>query len=232
MLETCPRGEEKTNLFACIFLQHLPREIRVLLARETTRTRRSWQSRRMSCGRCTTPTVAAASTLCNRTVWKETSLPPCGRATGSEAAAAPEGAATAADEEAEAVDAPLRQLRSRRPPRRPGWLQVSASSIGDMVSWPLPAPPPAAGRETAEPGATKCGRPRRTSPPHRRHLWSSISCGHWGLIQYLSSFVGGGAHGTALEESRRPGYIMLGVEAVGNLFCGPKICLDISPSKG
>jgi hypothetical protein len=30
MLETCPRGEEKSNLFACIFLQ--PREIRVLLA--------------------------------------------------------------------------------------------------------------------------------------------------------------------------------------------------------
>jgi hypothetical protein len=33
MLETCPRGEEKTNLFACIFLQGLPREIRVLLAK-------------------------------------------------------------------------------------------------------------------------------------------------------------------------------------------------------
>ncbi len=32
-METCPRGEEKTNLFACIFLQRLPREIRVLLAR-------------------------------------------------------------------------------------------------------------------------------------------------------------------------------------------------------
>jgi hypothetical protein len=33
MLEVCPRGEEKTNLFACLFLQRLPREIRVLLAR-------------------------------------------------------------------------------------------------------------------------------------------------------------------------------------------------------
>jgi hypothetical protein len=32
MLETWPRGEEKSNLFACIFLQPLPREIRVLLA--------------------------------------------------------------------------------------------------------------------------------------------------------------------------------------------------------
>jgi hypothetical protein len=33
MLEICPRGEEKTTLFACMFLQRLPRELRVLLAR-------------------------------------------------------------------------------------------------------------------------------------------------------------------------------------------------------
>jgi hypothetical protein len=32
MLEMCPRGEEKTNLFACLFLQRLPREIKVLLS--------------------------------------------------------------------------------------------------------------------------------------------------------------------------------------------------------
>jgi hypothetical protein len=33
MLEVCPRGEEKTELFTCLFLQHLPRELRILLAR-------------------------------------------------------------------------------------------------------------------------------------------------------------------------------------------------------
>jgi hypothetical protein len=33
MLEMCPRGEEKTNLFACLFLQRLPCEIRALLSR-------------------------------------------------------------------------------------------------------------------------------------------------------------------------------------------------------
>jgi hypothetical protein len=33
MLEGCPRGEEKTELFACLFLQRLPRELRILLAR-------------------------------------------------------------------------------------------------------------------------------------------------------------------------------------------------------
>jgi hypothetical protein len=33
MPEICPRGEEKTELFACLFLQQLPREQRILLAR-------------------------------------------------------------------------------------------------------------------------------------------------------------------------------------------------------
>jgi hypothetical protein len=33
MLEICPRGEEKSHLFACLFLRRLPREIRVLLTK-------------------------------------------------------------------------------------------------------------------------------------------------------------------------------------------------------
>ncbi len=33
MLEICPRGEEKSLLFACLFLRRLPREIRVLLTK-------------------------------------------------------------------------------------------------------------------------------------------------------------------------------------------------------
>jgi hypothetical protein len=33
ILEICPRGEEKTELFACLFLQQLPRELRILLTR-------------------------------------------------------------------------------------------------------------------------------------------------------------------------------------------------------
>jgi hypothetical protein len=49
MLEFCPRGEEKTNLFACLFLQRLPREIRVLLARVDHKDPKA--RRRTSCGR-------------------------------------------------------------------------------------------------------------------------------------------------------------------------------------
>jgi hypothetical protein len=43
MLEICPRGEEKTDLFACLFLQKLPRE-----RTRTRRIPRPWLSRLMS----------------------------------------------------------------------------------------------------------------------------------------------------------------------------------------
>jgi hypothetical protein len=33
MLEICPRGEERSHQFACLFLRRLPREIRVLLTK-------------------------------------------------------------------------------------------------------------------------------------------------------------------------------------------------------
>jgi hypothetical protein len=50
MLETCPRGEEKSNLFVCIFLQRLPREIRVLLANVDHKDPKAWRPGRTSCG--------------------------------------------------------------------------------------------------------------------------------------------------------------------------------------
>jgi hypothetical protein len=37
MLEICPRGEEKNNFFMFLFLQRLPRELRVMLAEEHQR---------------------------------------------------------------------------------------------------------------------------------------------------------------------------------------------------
>jgi hypothetical protein len=50
MLEVCQRGEEKTNLFACLFLQRLPREIIVLLARVEHKYPKLRPSRQMKCG--------------------------------------------------------------------------------------------------------------------------------------------------------------------------------------
>jgi hypothetical protein len=53
MLEICPRGEERSHLFTCLFL----RRSGSCSPRWTTRTRRSSPSRQTSCGPCT-PTTA------------------------------------------------------------------------------------------------------------------------------------------------------------------------------
>jgi hypothetical protein len=50
MLKICQRGEEMTELFACLFLQQLPREIRV---QWTTRSPRRWRPRLTGTGGCT-----------------------------------------------------------------------------------------------------------------------------------------------------------------------------------
>jgi hypothetical protein len=118
MLETCPRGEEKTNLFACIFLQRLPERSGSCWQEWITRTRRSWLSRQTSCGLYMTTTAAAPSPQFSRTAWREILSPPCRRATGSIAEAA--AAAAAVDEAEGAAGALPRKWRSRRPPRRPG----------------------------------------------------------------------------------------------------------------
>jgi hypothetical protein len=76
MLETCPRGEEKTNLFACIFLQRLPREIRVLLAKADQKDTKTLRHRRTSCGLFMTTTVAAAAWRLYRRIQRRIMWPP------------------------------------------------------------------------------------------------------------------------------------------------------------
>jgi hypothetical protein len=162
MLETCPRGEEKTNLFACIFLQRLPRKIRVLLAKAdhkdpktlATQADKLWALHDTSNGGGGVAAVQESP---------DSDFVAAISETGGGAAVPPAAAAEAA-----AARRPP-GCPSRRLPRRPGWPPGSASITGDMERPPLPVSSPAAGRETAMPGATKRGRPRRASSSHR---WS------------------------------------------------------------
>jgi len=184
MLETCPRGEEKTNLFACIFLQRLPREIQILLAKAdhkdpktlATQADKLWAS-------TTTATAAAAWRPCKR-IQTRISWPPSPE-TGGVAAVPPAGRPAAAGEAGAAKQLP--GCQSRRLPRRPGWPPASASSTGDMERPPIPVSSPAAGREMAVPGATKRGRPRRATPPQRQLNGPPFFGRHRRLLQYLSS---------------------------------------------
>jgi hypothetical protein len=52
MWKVCPRGEERSHLFACLFLCRLPREIWVLLTKVDQKDPKSWQSRQTSYGPC------------------------------------------------------------------------------------------------------------------------------------------------------------------------------------
>jgi hypothetical protein len=179
MLETCPRGEEKTNLFTCIFLQRLPWEIRVLLAKADTRTRRRWPHRRTSCGPSTTTAMAAAAWRLYRKIQTRILWPPS-LETGGAAAVPPAGRPTAAGEAAAAKRPP--GCRSRRLPRRPGWPPASASNTGDTARLPLLASSPAAGRETAVPGQLNA-----VVPGQLLHLTDSLTGRHF-LVDTGASF--------------------------------------------
>ncbi len=193
MLETCPSGEEKTNLFACIFLQRLPREIRVLLAKATTKTRRRRPLRRTSCGPSTTTPTAAAAWRLYRKIQTRILWPPS-LETGGVAVVPPAGRPAAAKRPP--------GYRSQRLPRRPGWPPASASNTGDMARPPLLASSPAAGMETAVPGATKRGRPRPASSPHRQLNGPPFSSRHRRLIQHLSPSFFGSWFWSSSQESQ------------------------------
>jgi hypothetical protein len=78
MLETCPRGEEKSNLFACIFLQRCRGRSVFCWQTWTTRTPRHWRPERTSCWPFTTtqaPLPPLQSPWCSRRDRRWTSSP-------------------------------------------------------------------------------------------------------------------------------------------------------------
>ncbi len=162
MLETCPRGEEKTNLFACIFLQRLPREIRVLLAKAdhkdpktpATQADELWALHDTSNGG---GGVAAVQESSDSDF--VAAISGDRRRGGGSARGKTRGSGRGRGGRAAPRLPP--GCPSRRLPRRPGWPPGSASSTGDMERPPIPVSSPAAGRETAVPGATKRGRPQQ-----------------------------------------------------------------------
>jgi hypothetical protein len=159
MLEVCPRGEEKTNLFACFFLQRLLREIKVLLARVNHKNPKALAQQAdelwaLHDGHSKTVAAVQPDFGDGEMV---AALRTGDRGRGGAAHGAGPGVLLAAPVAAEAVAA-LR-LRSLRRQGRRGWRLGSASSIGAIARPPLPVPSPAHGRETARPGATKCLSP-------------------------------------------------------------------------
>jgi hypothetical protein len=158
MREMCPRGEEKTNLFACLFLQRLPREIRVLLSRVDHKDPKLlaeeadalWTLHGQSAA------IAAVPAVFDLPVTADDSTVAAVRQ-GNGATLGGGEAAVAAARAAAAVPPALRRPR---PPERLAWRRASATNTGGLVRMPISVSSPAIGRETPLPGAIERRRPR------------------------------------------------------------------------
>jgi hypothetical protein len=222
MLETCPRGEEKSNLFACIFLQRLPREIRVLLANVDHKDPKALATRAdelWSLHDNPVPLPPLQSPWCSRRDRRwifVTAVRPGGQRGGNS-----RGGARGRS----------RGRGDRRLLRRPGWPSAFASNTGGTETRPHPAHSPAAGRETAAPGATERGRSRRTLAPGGRVIRSAVSGRHRRFLQHFSPPVFTAGLRPRLEGAWRSDHRVLGREAVAGAVLRPPFYLDFSISK-
>jgi hypothetical protein len=176
MLEICPRGEEKTELFACLFLQRLPREIRVLLARVDHKDPKELAEQADHFwGLHDTPSSIAAVTLPGGG-GKEQLVAAVRTATGSGRGRGGRGRHGGRGGGGTGVGSRTRASYLVTP----GWPPVFAWNTGDMGSTPTPVSSLVRGRKTARPGATKRRCPWRTSPHHQRQVRPPVPGRHGG----------------------------------------------------
>ncbi len=91
--------------------------------------------------------------------------------------------------------------------------------------------PPAAGRETAAPGATKRGRPRRTFAPVGRAVRLAVPGRHWRVLQHLPPSIFRASLRSRPEGTWRSDHPVLEGEAAASAVLRPPFCLDFSFGK-
>jgi hypothetical protein len=171
------------------------------------------------------------SPLCSRRDRRRSLSPLSGPAVSEGATHAEEleaGAGAAAAAERPEVAAPP---TNRRLLRRPGWPLACASSTGGAETRPHPAPSPAAGRETAAPGATKRGRSRRTIAPYGQAIRSAVSGRHRRILQHLPSSVFTAGLWSCPKGAWRSDHPVLGRDEAAGAVLRPPFYLDFSISK-
>jgi hypothetical protein len=174
-LETCPRGEEKTNHFACIFLQHFPSSVCCWpkLTSSTPKTLATQADKLWALHDNNKGGGSISAVQENLEVNFVTAISGDRRREGGTAEGKPAAAGKAK------AGSRLPGCPSHRLQGRPGWQPVSASST---------VRPLAAGRETTAGGNYMLSSPAiYCTTPHPRHLRPPIPGGHRCLIQHLPS---------------------------------------------
>ncbi len=181
MLEICPRGEEKSNLFACLFLRRLPREIRVLLTKVDHKDPKALAEQADELWALHTHDSVVAAV-------QEFSMDePAVNALKQQSRTGP----AAATGRKSPGPRRRRSQTARVRPSQPGWSLASVTRTGCTGSQLLPVTSPTRGRETGKPGEIKCDFSRPSSSPPRSAVRPAFPGGHRCNVLSFSSPVFG-----------------------------------------
>jgi hypothetical protein len=178
MLELCPRGQEANEFFLFLFLQRLPKELRIMLGDDPGHDARALAAKADKLWAYHShqqPNAVAAVAAAGSDKEEESQVAavrgaakgrPSGRANRVLAATRRGAAAT------ERVQAPP-------PPPWRGILRASAFSTGGSATRRITVSLPAAGRETSDPGVSQRRRPWYTGSHRGRDHRKAFPCRYW-----------------------------------------------------
>ena len=207
MWELCPADQHSNIFFAVLFLQRLPRDIRVLLNHEDHGNLHLLAAKADQLvafgGR--TDTVAAATAAADyKTAWW---LPYPARTSTTSTSA------TTSSRRSCHRQCPRGQARTSTRQLRRRWLgaqPASSTTTGVTATRPTTVQPPALGRETSKLGCRCCYPPWQASTRDRQQQWRLFPSGHRIIIQYHSAFFSSTSYRPSPPLSKRPADLVLG----------------------
>jgi hypothetical protein len=175
MLRFCPRGEENSVFFNCLFLQKLPRELRVLLSEADMADKRLLSER--------ADQIWAHNSHIHHDAIAAVSSETDGDGDGAVAAVGAVFPGIGEVGDRPATGSLGAEAPRRRRPRRGSWLgspSGCARPTGGMATTrsTVPTPPTASGRETELSGAARRRRRRVTGTHSGREFWHAVFGGH------------------------------------------------------
>jgi hypothetical protein len=219
MLEFCPAGESSTAVFAFLFLQCLPREIRVLLSQDDPADMRLSPRRRTGSSPCTCCSLTIpAQQLRSHAWWRR------GRRLGI---ARPRATSAPSRRLWAAASTSAREARSRRPP----CARLCATTMPNSANRRSSVRKGASGQKTRSPGCCFGNSPRSPLLCDGQFVSSLIS--GWQGLRFLHHVLAVliAAHGARIVRGRRSPHSLLGRAAVHSHHWWSFSPVDLSPRR-